>query len=105
MSIVFIYIESVAIGLAYGFIIGYLKYAILWKKQLKSDDKMNMGALYLRLGIGYAINVSALLFVFLLRHASPLDFAMTIIAAAVAMSMTGKLAPMNQIVSSVTGVE
>ena len=104
MSFVFFYIESVVIGLAYGFIIGYLKYAILWKRQLRSNDKMDMGALYVRLGIGYAINVSALFFVFLTRTVMPFDFTATIIATAVAMSIAGKLAPISQIVGTVKGV-
>ena len=65
---------------------------------------MNMGALYLHLGIGYAINVSALFFVFLIRNVMPFDFAMTLIATAVAMSIAGKLAPISRIVSSVKGV-
>lgn len=101
MDFVLFYIESVVVGLAYGFVVGCLKYALLWRKLKKSDKKMESSALYIRMGIGYAINVAALLFVFLMRNIMPLDFVFTIVATAVAMSLTGKLAPIRQIVSHV----
>lgn len=101
----FFFVESVVAGLTYGFIVGCLKYAILWRKNLKSNEKMERGALYLRMGIGYAVNVAALLFVFLMRNIMPLDFASTVVAAAVAMSLAGKLAPMNRILDCVKETE
>lgn len=99
------YVESVIAGLAYGALIGLLKYVLLWRKTLKTNEEMNRGALYVRLGIGYALNVAALLFVFLIRNIMPLDFALTLIATAVAMSLTGKLAPMNRILNCVKETE
>ena len=105
MSFVFFYIESVVIGLAYGFIAGYIKYAVLWKKILKTEREIFKEALYLRLGIGYAINFAVLLFVFLIRDIMPFDFAVTIISAAVAMSLSGKLAPVNRIFNYVREAE
>ncbi|MBQ9016216.1 MAG: hypothetical protein IJ109_08910 [Firmicutes bacterium] len=88
-------------GAAYGSAVGYIKYAALWKRILKTNKKIAAGVLYQHMGISYAINVVTLLIVFLLRNQIPWDFMIVIIAAAVMLSLVGKLAPMSEIVSHV----
>ena len=56
------------------------------------------------MGISYAINVVTLLIVFLLRDMLPWDFMAVMIAAAVMLSLTGKLAPMSEIIGRVEEV-
>lgn len=94
-------VEGAVAGLAYGFLVGYIKYAGLWKKVIKSKKELTMGALYLHMGIGYAVNVVALLFVFLLRNIMPFNFMAAIIATAVGLSLSGKLAPIGEIMEHV----
>ena len=95
------YIAGAIVGAAYGSVIGYIKYSALWKKMIKSNKKITTGALYQHIGISYAINIAALLFVFLMRNVMPWNFIVVIIAVAVMMSLIGKLAPMSEIMSHV----
>ena len=95
------YSTGAVAGAAYGIVIGYVKSAALWKKTLRSTEKISTGALYLRLGAGYAINVATLLFVFLMRNSMPWNFAAALIGAGVALSLAGKLAPLNEIMNHV----
>lgn len=88
-------------GAAYGIVVGYIKYAAIWKKTLKSDNKISMGVLYRHLGLSYAVNILTLLFVFLMRNHIPWNFAAVLIGTAVMLSLAGKLAPMNEIMSHV----
>lgn len=95
--------EGIIAGFIYGALIGVIKYTALWKNIIKSDKEITTGVLYARLGIGYAINVATLFLIFILRNVLPLHFAATLIAAAVGLSLAGKLAPMNEIVNHVKG--
>lgn len=88
-------------GLVYGFLIGFAKYTFLWKTIIKSDNELTSGALYARMGISWATNFAALLVVFLIRNIIPLNFAAVLIASAVGLSLSGKLAPVGEIVSHV----
>ena len=94
-------IEGILAGLTYGLVVGLIKYASLWKSIIKSKKELTLGALYLRMGIGYAINVVALLFVFLIRNLVPLNFMAMILSAAIGLSVAGKLAPIRERVASV----
>lgn len=94
-------VEGALAGLAYGFLVGYIKYACLWKRIIKSDKEIAMGALYLHMGIGYAINVVTLLFVFLFRNIMPFNFMAAMLATAVGLSLSGKLAPVGEIMEHV----
>ena len=60
---------------------------------------MTSATLYQRMGISYAVNISTLFSVFLLRNVIPWDFMTVMIASAVMLSIIGKLAPMSEIVS------
>lgn len=95
------YFTGALAGAAYGMLVGYIKYSLLWKRVMKSDEKMTTGALYLHLGISYAINVVTLLLIFLFRNVMPCNFAAALIAAAVALSLAGKLAPIGEIMTHV----
>lgn len=95
------YIAGGIVGAAYGFLVGLIKYTALWKNTIKNDTKMTTGALYLRLGISYAINIATLLLVFLTRNVNPWSFEATIIAAGVALALAGKLAPAGSIFDNV----
>ena len=53
------------------------------------------------MGVSYAINIATLFFVFLMRDIMPWDFIVVMIATAVMLSITGKLAPMTEIVGHV----
>lgn len=96
-------IEGAIAGFIYGALIGVVKYTALWRNIIKTDKEITTGVLYARLGIGYAINVATLFLVFILRNIMPLHFAATLIAAAVGLSLAGKLAPMNQVMNHVKG--
>lgn len=95
------YLTGAIAGAAYGIVIGYIKSTVLWKKVLKSEKKISTGALYLRLGVSYTINVLTLLFVFLMRDEMPWNFPATLLGAAVTLSLAGKLAPISQIMNHV----
>lgn len=97
----FFYIASAVVGAAYGSVIGYIKYAVLWKKLIKGNRKISTGVLYQHIGMSYAINIATLLFVFLMRNVVAWNFAAVIIVAAVMLSITGKLAPMSEIMNHV----
>lgn len=96
-------IEGAIAGFSYGAIIGLVKYAVLWKNTIKTDREITRGVLYARLGIGYAINIATLFLVFILRNVLPLHFGAILIATAVGLSLTGKLAPMSEIANHVEG--
>ena len=95
------YIAGAIAGAAYGFLVGLIKYTALWKNTIKNDTRLNTGALYLRLGISYAINIATLLLVFLMRDVSPWNFEATIIAAGISLALAGKLAPAGSIFDNV----
>lgn len=97
----FFYIGGAIAGAAYGSLIGYIKYTALWKRILKSDREITTRTLYQHMGISYAINIAALLVVFLMRDLLPWEFTAVLIAAAVMLSLIGKLAPMSEIMDHV----
>ena len=101
MSMITSCAAGVAAGLVYGFPVGFLKYICLWKTILKSDRELTSGALYGRMGISWVVNVAALLVVFIFRNIMPVNFAAAMIGAAVGLSISGKLAPIGDIVSHV----
>ena len=101
MSTITACVAGAIIGLIYGGLIGLIKYVCLWKNVIKTEKELTMGVLYIRMGIGYAVNILTLLLVFLIRNAIPLNFMATLLAAAVGLSLAGKLAPMTRIIDHV----
>lgn len=94
-------ILGVLVGLAYGFLIGFLKYVFLWKKLAKANEDITSGMIYKRMGISYVVNILTLLLVFLLRKVMPFDFFWTIFAAAIGLSISTKFVPLRNIVGQV----
>lgn len=94
-------IIGVLVGLAYGFLIGFLKYVFLWKKLANADEEITSAKIYKSMGISYGVDVLTLLLVFLLRKAMPFDFFWTIFAAAIGLSVSTKFVPMRNIVGQV----
>lgn len=96
------YILAILAGLIYGGLAGYLKYLFLWRKVIKDESaSITQSQIYTKMIISNLANVVVLLIVFLLRDTIPLDFVWVLLAAAVALSLTGKLAPMKTIVEHV----
>ena len=97
----FSYIAGAITGAAFGSVIGLVKYTMLWKKTIKHNQNISTRVLYRNMGVSYAINIATLFFVFLMRDIMPWDFIVVMIATAVMLSITGKLAPMTEIVGHV----
>lgn len=96
------YILAVLAGLIYGGLAGYIKYLFLWRKVIKDENvSVTQSQVYTKMIISNLANVAVLLIVFLLRNTIPLDFVWVLLGAAVALSLTGKLAPMKTIVEHV----
>lgn len=89
------------VGIAYGFIMGLLKYLILWKKFAKADREVTTKELYSKMGISYAIDFLTLLIVFLLRKVMPFDYFWAIFGAAIGLSISTKLFSMRSLVGRV----
>lgn len=94
---------SSLVGFVYGTLVGLFKCLILWGKMLHpaEDQDINQNMLFSRMGIGYVINIGSLLLVFFLRHQMPFDFAPTLIAAAISLSLVGIIYPVKKIYKQV----
>lgn len=91
------YVIAGIIGLAYGALTGCLKYLFLWRPLLLGKREMNSKNLGAAQVISLAVNILILLSVFLLRDQWPYHFEVTIICAAVALSITGRLTHLRDI--------
>lgn len=99
-----IYVISAVVGAVYGAGAGLLKYIALWRGMLTAGEaeRYTNKQVVTRMMIGYVINAVVLLLVLFLRHLiEPLDFATTLIAAAVGLSLAGKAYSLNKIYSKV----
>lgn len=88
------YVISAIAGAAYGIGIGLLKYVLLWWKIIHPKEgakPISKGGIFARMGISYALNVVILLIVFLLRDVMPLNFSVTIVAAAFGVIIASKV--------------
>ena len=96
------YVYGAIAGGAFGWIVGYLKYAILWKKIIKDEanaDAAVSGNMVLkRMIASWAINAATLFAVYFARNIIPFDFSACIIAAAVALSVAGKIYSANSVI-------
>ena len=89
-----IYVYSTAAGLLYGALMGGLKYTALWRKILIAgpETKITAKTIYTRMPIDYGINVLTFVILFLVRNMiMPLSFTVTAIAAAVSLSLVGRI--------------
>lgn len=93
------YVWGAIVGLAFGGLIGIIKYCALWRKTAKASEDAGITAsyVYLRMIISNIINVAVLAVVFLLREHIPFDFVAALFGVAVGLSISGKLAPMKKI--------
>lgn len=73
---------------------GGLKYTALWRKILTAgpETKITAKTIYTRMPIDYGINVLTFVILFLVRNMiMPLSFTVTAIAAAVSLSLVGRI--------------
>ena len=92
------YVVSALAGLAFGGLTGYIKYFVLWRKLIRNESAvLTSRQLYLKMGISSLINILILAFIFISRNIVPCDYMIMLLAAAIALSLTGKLAPMKTI--------
>lgn len=88
-----IYVISAVAGAVYGFVTGVLKFILLWRRVMRpkeGDKPVTRGALFMRIGASFVINLTILAVVFLLRNILPLHFVTTIIAAATGLVISGR---------------
>lgn len=101
------YVVGIIAGLIYGCVIGALKYFLLWRKILKSDDSgkaVSMSGVTSRMFIGYAVNAATLISTLLIRSFESVDFAAFAIATAAALSVSGRAASIQKVLSE-TNIE
>ena len=89
------YIIGALTGLAFGALIGFLKYLLLWRPLVMDKRALTAGRLTTAQAISMAVSVAVLLVIFFLRHLWPYSFEATLIAAAVALSLMGRLSPLR----------
>ena len=99
------YVLGVVVGVIFGVAVGAGKYFFLWRKLLnpeyKPDKNETAKLLYRNMIASYIINIAALLVIFFLRNIMPFDFAATIIAAALALSLANRIFPINKAMRAV----
>ena len=101
---VLIYVISAVVGAIYGVLCGLLKYILLWRKMLTAGDDVYFknSQVLGRMIASYIINAIVLLIVLFVRHLiEPLSFEATIIAAAIGLSVIGKVYSIGKIYSKV----
>lgn len=84
------YAIAAVVGTAYGTFAGILKYLLIWRPLLfgrRTMDQKNFGIAQI---ISLAANIAILFSVFILRHWWPYHFEVTILATALALSLTGR---------------
>lgn len=82
-----------AAGLVIGFIFSFINYLITIKadeRAAKLEPAKQRTVIFKAFGLRYAINVLALLMVFLLRNVIPLDFTLLMIGTALGLTLPGR---------------
>ena len=97
------YIWGALAGLAFGGLIGAIKYYVLWHKTAKApqSSEITSSYVYIRMIISNVINVAALAIVFLLRDIICFSFVAALFGAAVGLSIAGKLAPIKKVMQHI----
>ncbi len=78
-------------GLAYGALWGLLKYLILWRPIFTGKKELTAKTLYPTQIISTFISIVVLLLIFFLRKLWPYSFEVTLICAAISLSISSKL--------------
>lgn len=89
------YIIAGLAGIAYGALFGALKYFFLWRPILIGSRELNAKSITIAQVISMIANLVILFALFFLRNLWPYSFEVTIIAAAVALSLMGRLSQMR----------
>ncbi|MDO4581984.1 MAG: hypothetical protein Q4B96_05325 [Bacillota bacterium] len=89
------YVIGAAAGLLYGGLCGWLKYFFLWQPIMKGRRAADGRHIYGAIIISMAANIVILLAVFFLRGLLPFSYEAALIAAAVALSLLGRLSPLR----------
>lgn len=100
-----IYVYSAAAGLLYGALMGGLKYTALWRKILTAgpETKITAKTIYTRMLVDYGINVLTFVILFLVRNMiMPLSFTATAIAAAVSLSLMGRIFSVRRVFGKIS---
>ena len=91
------YVIGVLVGLAFGALAGYIKYLLLWRGLVKTEDDVDGTKLVSRMLISNLANVLILLIVFLVRNVMPFEFVSTILGTAIGLSVVIKISPERDI--------
>ncbi len=89
------YVIGAAAGAVFGAAAGFIKYFVLWRPIAKGVRTCDTKHVYANMAISMLINVAVLLTVYFVRHIWPYSFEATIIAAALGLSLAGKLFPLK----------
>lgn len=94
-------------GIAYGSVVGLLKYLFLWRKIANQKDtpdssdeasKLSMEAIGKRLFISSGINIVTLMATLIFKNSHMIDFAALAIGTAVALSLAGRIFPVKKFI-------
>ncbi len=99
------YVLGALVGAAVGGAAGVLKYLFLWRPWQKKPASRTEKSLYLRMLISNGVNVVVLVGLFLLRNVLPFPFYAVIIAAALALSVSGKLCSIARLPGPADGAD
>ena len=91
------YAIGIIAGLLFGVSVSLLKYLFLWRPILKGSRPCIGKYVYANMTISMLVNVITLLTVYFLRHIWPYSFEATIVSAALALSLMGKLYPLTDV--------
>ncbi len=91
------YVVGAIVGLMFGAAAGYIKYLILWRKLLRSNEEADGTKLVSRMLMSNAANILILLIVFLVRNHMPFEFVSTILGTAIGLSVVIKISPERDI--------
>lgn len=97
------YIWGALAGLAFGGLIGLIKYYFLWHRAAKLPEtgEITSSYVYIRMIASNIINIAVLATVFLLRDIMSFSFVAALFGAAVGLSIAGKLAPVRKIIQHI----
>lgn len=91
------YVIGAVCGLVFGAAAGMLKYILLWRPLQRGTRPCDQKHLLVTQGVSMAVNVAVLFSVYFLRHILPFSFEATLIAAAVGLSLMGRLSPLRDL--------
>lgn len=91
------YLIALLAGCTYGAAVGGLKYLILWRPLAHQKRQFTDRNIMIAQIISIMVSVIVLLSVFFLRDFWPYSFELTILGAAIGLSIMGRLSPLRDI--------